>query len=105
MALTRDYNEWHLDELRKEHAKDPSYVAGYLSACLEEGEDVFLVGLREVAQALGGIAELAAETDLDRKHLYKMLSEDGNPTFESISTVLHAFGMQLRCVSVVNTES
>ena len=103
MALARDYNEWHLEELHREHAQDPSYVAGYLSACLEEGEEVFLVGLREVAQALGGMGRLATNTDLDRKHLYKMLSEEGNPTFVSISSVLHAFGIQLQCVPVENT--
>lgn len=32
MALARDYNEWHLEELHRELAQDPSYVAGYLSA-------------------------------------------------------------------------
>ncbi|MFV2069232.1 MAG: addiction module antidote protein [Pirellulales bacterium] len=100
MTLTRDYNEWHLEQLRKEHVDDPTYIAGYLSACLDEGEDVFLIGLREVAQALGGISELAAHTNLDRKHLYKMLSEEGNPTFASISVVLQSLGMHLQCVPI-----
>jgi len=98
MALSRDYNQWHLEELRKEHVDDPTYIAGYLSVCLDEGEDVFLLGLREVAQALGSIAELAAQTNLDRTHLYKMLSDEGNPTFTSISTVLQSLGMHLQCV-------
>lgn len=65
----QDVLEWHLEQIRKEHVEDPTYIAGYLSACLDEGEDVFLVGLREVAQALGGISELAAHTNLDRKRL------------------------------------
>ena len=98
MALTRDYHEWHVEHLRKEHLEDPTYVAGYLSACLDEGEDVFLLGLRKVAQALGGISDLAAETNLSRKHLYTMLSENGNPTLSSISALLNALGMHLQCV-------
>lgn len=98
MARSIDYNQWHKEQLREEYAKDPDYVAGYLSACLEEGEDVFLAALREVADALGGIKELAEATSLDKKHLYKMLSEEGNPTLTSITSVLHTFGMQLQCV-------
>jgi len=98
MARARNYNQWHVDQLRKEHVEDPTYIAGYLSACLGEGEDVFLLGLKKVAQALGGISELAAETNLSRKHLYTMLSEGGNPTLASISSVLNSLGMQLQCV-------
>jgi len=98
MALTTDYNKWHSKRLQKEHLNDPTYIAGYLSACLEEGEDVFLLGLRKVAKALGGIGELAAETNLDRTHLYKMLSDEGNPTFANISVVLQSLGMHLQCV-------
>ena len=105
MNLTRDYNQFHLEHLRKEHFDDPTYAAGYLSACLKEGDDVFLRGLREVTEALGGIGKLSADTNLDRTHLYKMLSEDGNPTFESISLVLDALGIQLQLVPSEHAET
>ena len=98
MALARDYNEWHLERLCEEHTEKSAYIADYLTACLEEGEDVFLLGLKKVAQALGGISKLAEQTNLPRTHLYIMLSEDGNPTLASVSTVLHSFGVQLQCV-------
>jgi len=101
--MTRDYNEWHLERLREEHADNSTYIAGYLTACLEEGEDVFLLGLKKVAQALGGISELAEQTNLPRTHLYKMLSEDGNPTLTNISIVLNSLGMQLQCVPTEQT--
>ena len=81
-----------------ERLSDPDYAAGYLSACAEEGEDVFLLGLRNVADALGGIGQLAADAELNRESLYRMLSEEGNPRLSSVFAVLNAFGMQLKCV-------
>jgi DNA-binding phage protein len=35
---------------------DPEQAAEYLTACYEEGREVFLVGLRDVVQAQGGVA-------------------------------------------------
>lgn len=98
MPKTKSYREWHEENLREEHGKDPNYVAGYLSACLKEGEDVFLAALREVADALGGVKELSEATSLNKTTLYRMLSKEGNPTIKTVSSVLHAFGMQLQCV-------
>jgi DNA-binding phage protein len=53
-APTVDYRQHLLKDL-----KDTDYAAGYLTAALEEGEDVFLLALRDVAQAHGGITALA----------------------------------------------
>ena len=44
---------------------DPIEAADYLTSCVEEGQEVFLLALRDVAKAQGGIAKLAF--DLDRK--------------------------------------
>ena len=87
---TIDYKEHLLEEL-----KDSAYAAGYLTAALEEGEDVFLLALRDVAQALGGITGLAQATKLNRENLYEMLSADGNPRLSSITTVLDKLGFQV----------
>ena len=67
---TDDYKEHLLKEL-----EDRDYAAGYLTAALEEGEAVFLLALRDVAQAHGGMAGLAQATKLNRENLYDMLSE------------------------------
>lgn len=93
MALTSDYKEDLFERLR-----DPDYAAGYLSECAAEGQDEFLLGLRNVAEALGGVGQLASSTALNRQGLYDMLSEDGNPRLSSLFSVLEAFGMQLGCV-------
>ena len=93
MTLTTDYKDDLLERL-----SDPDYAAGYLSACVAEGQDEFLLGLRNVAEALGGVGWLAADTDLNREGLYRMLSKDGNPRLSSLFTVLDAIGLQFNCV-------
>ena len=94
MALTTDYQDDLLERL-----SDPDYAAGYLSACAVEGQDEFLLGLRNVAEAFGGVTQLAADTELNREGLYRMLSEDGNPRLSSLFAVLDAFGLQFQCVT------
>jgi len=95
MSLTDNYKD-----LLHERLTDPEYASGYLSACAEEGQDVFLLGLRDVGEALGGMGQLAEDAALNRESLYRMLSQEGNPRLSSLLTVLSAFGMQLKCVPV-----
>jgi probable addiction module antidote protein len=84
---TVDYKEHLLKEL-----KDSRYAAGYLTAALEEGEDVFLLALRDVAQSHGGMAGLAEATKLNRENLYGMLSKRGNPRLSSVTAILDKLG-------------
>ena len=74
-----------------------SCALGYLNAALEDGDhEVFLLALRNVAQArVGGMANLAELTGLNRESLYKMLSDQGNPELNSIALVLHALGLKI----------
>ena len=68
----------------------------YLNAALEEDDpELFLVALRNVAEAQGGVAQLADKTKLNRESLYKMLSERGNPELKSLDALLHALGFRL----------
>lgn len=67
----------------------------YLEAAME-GNDP-----RQIASALGNIArskgmsEIARKTGLGRQALYKSLSEDGNPTLETLVAVLSVLGLEL----------
>lgn len=83
------------DELLLESLKDPEEAAAYLTACYEDSEEVFLQGLRKIAQSHGGVAKLAKKTQLNRESLYRMLSENGNPQLSSLSTVLEKVGLKL----------
>lgn len=54
-----------------------------------------------IASALGiiararGMSGLAAETGVKRQQLYRALSEDGNPTLETLTKVIRALGFRL----------
>ena len=78
-----------------EKLQDLDYAAGYLTACYEEGTDAFLLGIRDVAEAHGGLRALAGEASLNRENLYDMLSEEGNPRLSSLSTVLDKLGFEV----------
>ena len=91
MSRTRRY-----EDVLDEDLRDPTEAAGYLSACLEEGDpEAFLLALRDVARARGGVAKLAQATALNREHLYRMLSENGNPELRSLELLLDALGFRL----------
>jgi probable addiction module antidote protein len=78
-----------------ESLKDPREAAAYLNAAIEEGDrTVFLLALRNVAKAHGGMASIAEKAKLNREGLYRMLSKKGNPEIESIHTLLHVMGLR-----------
>ena len=83
-----------------ESLRDPREAEDYLNAALEEGDpELFLLALRNVAEAQGGVAQLAEKTKLNRESLYKMLSERGNPELRSLDALLHTLGFRLAVAS------
>jgi probable addiction module antidote protein len=91
MSKSKAYQAELIESLR-----DPSEAEEYLNAALEEDDpELFLVALRNVAEAQGGVAQLANKTKLNRESLYKMLSERGNPELKSLDALLHALGFRL----------
>ncbi len=94
-------------EYVKENLKEPEEAVSYLNTALEEYEkdldtEAFLLALRTVAEVRGGITELAKKTNLNRQHLYKTLSNKGNPSLNTLELVLHGLGFRL---SIVPLES
>ncbi len=88
---TLDYKEDFL--LQELH--DPERAAAYLTAGLEDGEEVFLLAVRDVVEAYGGIGVLAKLTQLNRENLYAMLSATGNPRLSSLTTILDTLGFAI----------
>src|ERR1700704_3182631 len=90
MKKTTDYHEDLLNRL-----KDPAYVREYLNTALEdEDRRVFLLALRDVAEAYG-MSRLAAHTRISREHFYRMLSKGGNPQWDTLRKVLDKIGFRL----------
>ena len=76
--------------------KDPREAAAYLNAAMEEGDRaLFLMALRNVAEAHGGMSAVSEKARLNRESLYRMLSRKGNPEIKSIFTLLHSMGLKL----------
>lgn len=75
--------------------KNLDYAAGYLTAALAESESAFLLAVKDIAIAHGGISNLSKETKLNRENLYFMLSKNGNPRLSSISCILDKLGIHL----------
>jgi len=87
-------------EALHEDLKDPLEAKAYIEIALENYEEdhdaeAFLMALRDVAQAQGGITRLAERTHLNRQNLYRALSNRGNPKLDTIGTILHGLGFRL----------
>ena len=80
---------------------DPVEASAYLNAALEDSPEAFLKALKNVAQARP-MTEVARDSGIQRETLYRAFSEQGNPTFETLSSVLGALGMKL---SIAPSES
>jgi len=83
------------EEGLQEDLRNPEEAAAYLNAALEEeSQEIFLLALRDVANA-HGMTQLARETSLNRENLYRILSENGNPQLSSLRKLLDALGLKL----------
>ena len=88
----RDY---HMEKLR-----DPAEAKAYLEVALEDlhregDQEGFLLALRDVTEALGGVSELLERTRLKPSGVYKALSEKGNPRLSTLDSILSGLGLRL----------
>lgn len=91
VATSRDYQASLIERLA-----DPIEAAAYLDAALEDGDRaVFLLAIRNVIQAFGGMTRISRRTGLNRENLYRVLSEQGNPELNSLEKLLKALGLRL----------
>lgn len=80
-----------------EHLTTPADMAAYLEAAIEEarGDGAF------IAKALGnicrakGMTQVARDAGLSRESLYKALSGERNPSFDTILKIIDALGLKL----------
>ena len=78
-----------------DYLKTDEDIIEYLNAAVEDGDNsVLLLAMRNVAMAKGGIAKLADITGLNRESLYKTLSEQGNPHYDTLSLIMRGLGFR-----------
>ncbi len=98
MPRNKNYQDWLIEKL-----KDHDEAVAYLNTALEESlkgdeeyQHLFLLALRNVAEAQGGIGLLAKKSGMGRESLYKTLSETGNPKWHTLVSLVIALGLELR---------
>jgi probable addiction module antidote protein len=80
-----------------EYLRTPKEMAAYLEACFEEAPDdaAFIAkALGDIARAKG-MSQVARDAGLSRESLYKALSGEPSPAFETILKVMGALGLKL----------
>jgi len=80
-----------------EHLRSPKEMAAYFEACIEEaGDDAAFIAkaLGDIARAKG-MSQVARDAGLSRESLYKALSGERSPGFDTILKVMHALGLKL----------
>jgi probable addiction module antidote protein len=92
MPRNEDYKADLLVDLRS----SLGYATEYLSAAYADSPEAFLVALRDVAEAQKGMARVAKKARVNRENLYRTLSERGNPTLNTVGSVLEALGIAVK---------
>ena len=77
------------------HLETEDDIAAYLDAVLEEGDPALVAHAIGIVARARGMSEIAKASGLTRPSLYKSLSSDGKPEFETIMKVLKALGLRL----------
>jgi probable addiction module antidote protein len=83
-----------------EHLRTPEEMAAYLEACFEEanGDAAFIAkALGDIARAKG-MTQVARDSGLSRESLYRALSGERSPGFDTILKVVEALGIELHAV-------
>jgi len=88
----------HDDAVIEMLRSDPAMAVDYLRTAFDEldeegGEPAFLMALRHVVEAQGGMAAVAERAKVSRESLYRALSPKGNPTLRTMTAVIKATGI------------
>lgn len=90
-----------------EHLRNPEEMAAYLEACLEEadGDAAFIAkALGDIARAKG-MTQVARDAGLSRESLYKALSGNRKPGFDTILKIIKALGLKLHAKACLTSAT
>ncbi|MDR5971481.1 addiction module antidote protein [Escherichia coli] len=87
------------EELKKfdvvEFLEDEEDIQEYLNAAIEEDDTKYLFkALGNIARARN-MSQLSKEIGMSREGIYKALSGEGNPSFQTVSKITKALGLKL----------
>jgi len=88
-----------------EYLDDSESIAAYMSEALESEDPAFIADALGVVARARGMSEVAREAGVSRESLYRALSTDGNPEFDTVLRVVRALGLQLSVIPVQQRKS
>ena len=89
--MTVSVSDWDASE----YLETEEDIAAYLNAVMAEDDTALLqAALGDIAKARG-MTSVAKEAGVGRESLYKSLSANGNPSFQTISKVSRALGLKM----------
>ena len=94
----REMGDWR--EYLMERLADSENAINYLDVSLEEYQvdgdtDFFLIGIRNVVEAQGGVSTFAERTGLEQETLIELLSNGAAPRIDTFNTIFKALGCRL----------
>lgn len=78
-----------------EHLESDEDIREFLRESLVEGTMSDFIHALNTAARAKGMSEVAKNVGVTRASLYKSLSENGNPRFETIAKIVESFGCKI----------
>ena len=87
---------------------DSEYAKEYLAIALEEYDEdgniqAFLLALRDVVNAQGGVSNLRPHIKLSNEELHEAFSENQTLPFEMMGAILHGLGFKFSIETLENS--
>lgn len=70
-------------------------IAAFLDVYLEDSTPMELRAALDTVARSHGVSDLAKRSGVTRAGIYKALGKDGNPSFETVRSILAAMGLRL----------
>ena len=104
----REMGDWHGYLIKR--LADPEKAGSYLDVALEEYQTdgdlhFFLMGLRNVVEAHGGVPTLAKRIGITPEALSELLSDEASPRFDTFISILTALGYRLSIAPLAQMDS
>ena len=96
--MTLKTTPWDSAEL----LESPEAIAAYIEAAFEDGDPSLITHALGVVARARGMTQLAKDAGLSRDAMYKAFQPDGNPTLQTLTSVMKALGMKLSAQTVAN---
>ncbi len=81
-----------------DHLKTTEDIRCFLQEVAATGDESDFIHALSTAARAKGMTEIAKKAGVTRASLYKSLSDDGNPRFETVSKIVTALGCKLAVV-------